>query len=131
MRSPKGNVASLGAALVPEPQCAGHQFCRFIRLQRISRLDRLDGVRRIHAPPLGHLAVTRFHFVVRFLVIAGRRLAPDPRRVSEQLLDQIQHVIDTRIVNAAFGARVQAEIAAESEDVPGIDQGTTVNRSLE
>jgi hypothetical protein len=56
---------------------------------------------------------------------------PEPGRRAEDLLHQFQQLIDARIGDAIFDGREQAELPAEAEDIPGIDDRAAFDAAVQ
>ncbi len=61
----------------------------------------------------------------------GRRLADQPRIVVEDPLHQPRELVDAVVAHAVLHGRKQAELAAEAQDVPGIDQRAALDRPVQ
>ena len=64
-------------------------------------------------------------------VVDGGRLGPGAGAQVENLLDQLDQVVDAEIVDRVFQRGKQAEVAAEADDVPGVDERTAFDAALE
>ena len=64
-------------------------------------------------------------------VVDRGRLGPGPGAEVEDLLDQLDQIVDAEIVDRVLDRRKQAEIAAEADDVPRIDQRAAFDAALQ
>ena len=113
MGGPKSDITCFGTTLMPKPERSSNQLRGLIRLQRVCRFDGLDGMGCIDAPPLCHLSIAIFHLVVGSLIISCSCFAPDLCGITKHLLDEIKHVVNTRVMDTTFGSRVEAKITTE------------------
>jgi hypothetical protein len=56
-------------------------------------------------------------------VVGGGGLGPSASTQIKNLLDQLDQIVDAKIVDGVFKRRKQAEIASEPEDIPVLVRG--------
>ena len=119
---PEADIAGRRAGLMKSLQGFGHFAGRFVRLGAGKRFDRVDRVGRELVPPAGQLAHAAGDHRLQRAVVAGGRFAPQPRVQPQNLLHQFDQLVEAMIGHAVFRRGKQAELALETQHVPGVDQ---------
>ena len=128
---PELDVAGRRAGLVPGGQRAGHEVRGDLDFLAHEPLDAADAGRGVFVPPGGEpLERGGKHGFVR-RVVDGGRLGPGTGAQVENLLDQLDQVVDAKIVDRVFQRGKQAEVAAEADDVPRVDERAALDAALE
>ena len=85
----------------------------------------------VFVPPGGEPLQGRAELGFALGVVERGGFGPGAGTEVEDLFDQIDEVIDAEIVDRVFDRGEQAEVAAEADDVPGIDERAALDAALE
>ena len=130
-QSPELHVARRRAGFVPGGKRTGNEIRRDFDFFADDAFDAADAGRGVFVPPGGESAERGARIRLRAWRRRARPLRSSARAQVEDLLDELDQVVDAEIVDRVFDRREQAEVAAEADDVPGVDQRAAFDAALQ
>ena len=96
-----------------------------------SAFDAADAGRGVFVPPAGEPIERGGEIGFALGVVERGGFGPGAGAQIENLLDELDEVIDAEIADRVFDRREQAEVAAEADDVPRVDQSAAFDAALQ
>ncbi len=131
VRSPEADIAGLRATLVPQIEALRHMLRRTKHLLGIHGVDAGYFMGGELPPPGGRLLELQTNLLTQFLLVLRRGRTPNPRKEPEHVFHQRDQFVGSMVVHTVLESRKQTEVRIEPQQIPRVDDRSTLNGPLE
>ena len=131
MLGPEFDVPCRSAARLPKTQGIGDQFSG---LKNVVGIDCINGhhfMRSKLPPPIYDRQKLFPDRLAHFLAVVSCGFTPQVRAMCKNTFHDIDEFMDAMVANRIFDRGEQTVICVESQNVPGVDDGSTVDPALQ
>ena len=129
--APEGHVAGGAAGPVPGGQRGGHLIGRLGRLASRKRRHLLHAGGGKLVPPCGQSVQAAGSLLLQLLPVGHGRFAFQAGQQAEEPFEQIDQLVDAKVVHGAIGRVKQRELPAEPQHVPGVHQRSALDGPMQ